>query len=349
MGIEFLGNKKQLEGFLMDGMSPFVSRGDSLLDLFSGSGSVSMMMKKQGANIIANDFMYFSSVMTKAILENGMNPQFKGLKYTLALDDHDPYGQVITYLNSLSGEEGFIYLHYSPASIRGDAVARMYFTEENAKKIDAVRKQIELWSDCLLPEEKALLIADLLDATSGVSNIAGTYGCYMKFWKEKALSPLLLEKRELIEPYDKQTFLTLNAYANDIIADYKADVIYMDPPYTKRQYSAYYHILETIALYDEPEIFGKTGLRDWKQKSSDYCYKRKASKALADLLNKAACKYFIMSYNNEGQIEHDEIIGLLSQHGKVHFHETLYRRYKSNNRSTKAGEVLERLYILEMK
>lgn len=348
MGIEFLGNKKQLESFLMDSLSPYVSRGDLFLDLFSGSGSVSMMMKKRGANIIANDFMFFSSMMTKAILENGINPQFRGLKDILALNDTDPYGQVISHLNSLPGEEGFIFMHYSSASLKNDNVERMYFTEENGGKIDAVRKQIELWSDRLLPEEKALLIADLLDATSGVSNIAGTYGCYMKFWKEKAISPLRLVKRELIEPCDKQTFLTLNAYANDIISDYEADVIYVDPPYTKRQYSAYYHILETIALNDEPEISGKTGLRDWKQKSSDYCYKRKAPKALADLLNRAGCKWFVMSYNNEGQIEHDEILRLMKQHGRVLFHETPYKRYKSSNRNAKADEVIERLYILEM-
>ena len=349
MGIEFLGNKKQLEGFLMDNLSPYILRGKLFMDLFSGSGSVSMMMKKQGLNVIANDFLFFSSMMTKAVLENGDSPQFNGLKKVLSLRDADPYGQVIHYLNSLCGEEGFIFAHYSPASLAMDGIARMYFTEENAKKIDAVRNQIELWTENLLPEEKALLISDLLDAVSGVSNIAGTYGCYMKFWKKKALCPMNLSKRELIEPCTEQRFLTLNAYSNDIVSEYKADVIYMDPPYTKRQYSAYYHILETIALNDSPNIFGKTGLRDWKKKSSDYCYKRKASKALADLLDKANCQYFVMSYNNEGQIEHEEILRLMKKHGQVSYYETPYRRYKRNTRNAKADEVMERLYILEMR
>lgn len=349
MGIEFLGNKKQLESFLIDNLSPYLSQGKLFFDLFSGSGSVSMMMKEQGINIIANDFMFFSSMMTKAILENGSNPQFKGLKTVLYLGNSDPYGQVISYLNSLSGIEGFVFSHYSPASLQLDDVARMYFTEENAKKIDAIRDQIEKWTRYLLPEEKALLISDLLDAVSSVSNIAGTYGCYMKFWKEKALSPISLVKRKLIEPCAEQRFLTLNAYANDIVSEYEADIIYVDPPYTKRQYSAYYHILETIALNDNPELFGKTGLRNWKQKSSDYCYKRKASQALSDLLSKANCRFFVMSYSNEGQIEHGEILRLMKQHGEASYHETPYRRYRSNNRNAKADEVMERLYILEMR
>ena len=37
------------------------------------------------------------------------------------------------------------------------------------------------------------------------------------------------------------------------------DAVYADPPYTKRQYAAYYHILETIAAGDRPLISGD----DW--------------------------------------------------------------------------------------
>ena len=56
-----------------------------------------------------------------------------------------------------------------------------------------------------------------------------------------------------------------------------------------------------------------------------------------------------MSYNNEGQIPHDDIIKIMNEYGKVNFYEMPYRRYKSNNKNAKANEVLERLYILEMR
>ncbi|MCM1175191.1 MAG: DNA adenine methylase [Blautia sp.] len=349
MGIEFLGNKRQLEDFLMDNLAPYISNGKVFFDLFCGSGSVSLMIKKRGMNVIANDFMYFSSIMTKAVLENNCEPQFSRLKKLLGLGQEDPYGQIINFLNSIDGEEGFIYSHYSPASRNLDKVERMYFTEENARKIDAIRKQITIWDKELLPEERALLISDLLDAVSDVSNIAGTYGCYMKYWKEKALGELTLCKRKIVMPMKEQHFLTLNKNANDVIGDYDVDIIYIDPPYTKRQYSAYYHMLETIALNDYPAISGKTGLRNWQQKSSDYCYKRKAGKALEDLLKKAKGRYFIMSYNNEGQINHSDILSIMNGYGKVIFYETPYKRYKSNSLSTSANEVIERLYILELR
>ena len=32
------------------------------------------------------------------------------------------------------------------------------------------------------------------------------------------------------------------------------DTVYLDPPYTKRQYASYYHIPETIAYHDEPKV-----------------------------------------------------------------------------------------------
>lgn len=34
-------------------------------------------------------------------------------------------------------------------------------------------------------------------------------------------------------------------------------VVYADPPYSRAQYSRYYHLLETLILYDYPEISGK--------------------------------------------------------------------------------------------
>lgn len=43
---------------------------------------------------------------------------------------------------------------------------------------------------------------------------------------------------------------------NEFVAHVYGDIAYEDPPYTKRQYGAYYHILETIAIGDEPEITG---------------------------------------------------------------------------------------------
>lgn len=350
MGIDFLGSKKQLAGFIMDNIANAVDGNcHTFFDVFSGTGSVSAAFKRAGHTVVANDFLHFTSCLTKAILLNSDEPRFDGLRAVLgsAYDEDRPYDGVLRYLNDLRGVEGFIYHNYSPASAGDETVARMYFTEGNARKIDAVRATIEDWTDILAENEKALLIADLINATSAVSNIAGTYGCYMKFWKPKALQELCLEK-SVIVPGGAE-YRVYCGDANTIIGDHPADVVYADPPYTKRQYSAYYHILETICRYDNPPISGNTGLRRWQEDASAYCYRRKAPGALADLLSKARCRYFVLSYNNEGQIPHTKIREIMEPYGKLSVFETRYRRYKSSALCQKESQLIERLYILQMR
>ena len=62
-----------------------------------------------------------------------------------------------------------------------------------------------------------------------------------------------------------------NEDANLLIKKIKGDILYLDPPYNTRQYGANYHLLNTIALYDDFIPKGKTGLREYNR--SKYCTK----------------------------------------------------------------------------
>ena len=55
------------------------------------------------------------------------------------------YSHAIAELNAGESVAGFIWREYSPASAGRCGVARMYFTEHNAKKIDGMRAQIDGW------------------------------------------------------------------------------------------------------------------------------------------------------------------------------------------------------------
>ncbi len=134
--------------------------------------------------------------------------------------------------------------------------------------------------------------------------------------------------------------------ANTLAREVRSSIVYADPPYTKRQYSAYYHLPETIAVGDEPVIEGSTGLRPWEEKASDYCYRKRAPFALGELVSSVNCAHFFLSYNEDGQIPHDTMIDILSEHGTVQVFETSSRRYKSSDRPHKGATVLERLYYL---
>src|SRR4051794_11048311 len=169
MAIEYLGNKSRLLGFVTEPIDR-VHGLDSIADLFCGTASVSGALRAQGLRVVANDHMRLCATLAEAAL----------------LADGPPrhYDELLATLNALPPEPGFFHRTYSPAG------GRMYLTEANAAKIDAVRAQIEAWS--LSRADKATFLRDLVVAVTAVSNTAGTYGCYLKTWKRRALQPLVL-------------------------------------------------------------------------------------------------------------------------------------------------------------
>jgi adenine-specific DNA-methyltransferase len=70
----------------------------------------------------------------------------------------------------------------------------MYFSPENAGRIDAIRGTLETWRQegRVTDDEFYILLAALLDAVPSVSNVSGTYGAYLKFWESRSQKPLTL-------------------------------------------------------------------------------------------------------------------------------------------------------------
>ena len=93
-----------------------------------------------------------------------------------------PYHKVIAWLNCLPGKKGFIFHSYCPSG--SNEYARQYLSDGNGQKIDAIRQQIQQWHDTdeITENEYYLLLLPLLEATSKVANISGTYGAYLKHW-----------------------------------------------------------------------------------------------------------------------------------------------------------------------
>jgi adenine-specific DNA-methyltransferase len=124
--------------------------------------------------------------------------------------------------------------------------------------------------------------------------------------------------------------------------------LYLDPPYNERQYSANYHILNTIALYDNFTPKGKTGLREYNR--SNYCKKNEVAKEFEELIKNAKFKYIFLSYNNEGLMSEDEVKTIMKKYGKYKLEAKEYQRFKADkteNRNHKADKTFEYLHILE--
>jgi len=99
-------------------------------------------------------------------------------------------------------------------------------------------------------------------------------------------------------------------------------VIYADPPYTDDQYSRFYHIYETLFLYDYPLISGKGRYRK-ERVTSDFSLKSKVSHSIEELISKTSTlgSDLIISYPGNGLLpdSHEVIPELLSKYftGKV--------------------------------
>jgi adenine-specific DNA-methyltransferase len=344
--IEFLGSKARILQFVL---APMVGDGDirSVADVFCGTGAVSHALGLTGRRVVASDHLRLCVTLAEASLL-APAPSFSGLR-----NDVRPSPRVSMYealLDALQQEPahpGFIHATYSPASGRRGPQERRYFTEDNAARIDTVRARIGAWEDRLTRGERAVLLRDLVVAASRVSNTAGTYGCFLRQWKARALEPLRLEPRP--GPYaggighEVHHGEAVEAARIDTV-----DAIYLDPPYTKRQYAAYYHVLETIVAGDEPAVEGVTGLRPWSHRDSDFCHRRRASQALRTLVAGVNARKIFLSYSDDGHLEHETILEILRSRGTVRWWEQPLRRYRSSRLEHASRAVNERLYALTL-
>ena len=93
-------------------------------------------------------------------------------------------------------------------------------------------------------------------------------------------------------------------------ASIELDAVYADPPYTRDHYSRYYHVLETMALHDDPEVSTtmirtggrprlSRGLYRVDRHQSPFCIKSKAPLAFDALFRAVAQRHIplVLSYS----------------------------------------------------
>ena len=320
--MRYIGSKKLLLGDIERVIEENTVSAKTFCDIFSGTASVANHFKNK-YKIISNDLLYFSYCIQKAVIENNSIPSFK----TLGFNPLEYFNNLTdTELERLPEEKRFCFNNYSPAG------GRLYLNEKNSLKIDYIRNTVEDWKKKALITESEYyyLVAVLTNAIPFVSNISGTYGAYNKFWDKRALKDLTLKEIEILD--NKKNNTAFNTDANTLIKNIEGDILYIDPPYNKRQYSSNYHLLETVAKYDFPILKGVTGIRENEIKS-DYCKKKVVLNAFEDLVKNAKFKYIIVSYSTEGLMGINEIENVLCKYGTNYkMYEIDYRRFKSRGK-----------------
>lgn len=330
--MNYIGSKYKLSNWIKEEIVKTVGNLEERVfcDLFAGTGIVGRVFKKDVKKVITNDIELYSYVLNRNYIKN-----HKPLKRAKELVDS---------LNSLDGIDGFIYKNYCLGSGSG----RQYFSDENGRKIDAIRSKIEEWfkGGEIDENEYYFLLASLIESADKVANTASVYGAFLKHLKKSAGKSLVLEAAYFeVNDNEHEVF---RDDANELIKNIDGDILYLDPPYNHRQYGANYHLLNTIAEYKPFIPKGKSGLREYFK--SSYCRKNEVCESFEELIKNAKFRYIFLSYNNEGLMSREKIEEIMSRYGKYDLVKKEYQRFKADkdqNRVHKADKTFEYLHILE--
>jgi len=339
--MRYLGNKTKHLEFIyttfVECMTLINNNSPVIFDGFGGTGTVSNFFNINDYKVVSNDMNDYSYKL--CYCRNSIT--YNDLSFT---DLNMNVFEVIKLLNKCK-YKGFVFHNYSPNVELN--YERKYFTNENAEKIDGIRKQIEEWfiNKQINQNEYIFLISLLIECVSRYSNIPGTYGAFNTNWDSRSTRTFKLDKKLVEKLLAKHNYKTFNSDIRNIIIDIDCDILYIDPPYNERDYSMYYHVLETISLYNNPKINdNKTGTKK-KYNKSKWCKKISCNSELEFILQNTKAKCVIMSYNNEGILQIEEIEKLFKKYGTYIVKKKLVKRFKCNDTNDDTA-VYEYLHIL---
>ena len=325
----YLVNKYSLSNFIRKIVCENYKNINIVVDIFSGTGAVSNTFKDK--ILITNDILYSNYISNYA----WFGSEKYSIKRIIELIYH--YNQVKTKENNYMREN----------------FANTFFSADDCSKIGYIREDIEekYKNKEINFKEYAILITSLLYAMDKIANTVGHYDAYRKnvdFEKKLVLNVLLPE--ETINSNN----ICYNLDSNELIKRIKGDLLYLDPPYNSRQYCDAYHLLENVARWEKPEVYGVARKMDRTSLKSDYCM-IKATKAFEELIENADTKYILLSYNNmsnkgndrsNAKISDKDIIRILSKKGKVSIFESDYKSFSTGKSNIKDNK--ERVFLCEV-
>jgi adenine-specific DNA-methyltransferase len=292
--IKYLGSKRTLVPAITEIVRAIRPDG-GVLDLFSGTSRVGHALKRAGYRVVSNDHNAYAEQIARCYVQSD------------AADHATEVAQLVEELNALPGRPGYVTETFCERS--------RFFRPENGARIDAIREAIQ--DRGLDPEREAILVTSLMEAADRVDSTTGVQMAYLKQWAPRAWQPLQLRVPDLLPRAASGKGLALRLDARDA-AGAEVDVAYLDPPYNQHKYLGNYHIWESLALWDKPEVYGVACKRvDCRERGSAYNAKARAGAELAAVLTALRARHVVLSFSDEGHLSHDALVSLLAERGEV--------------------------------
>lgn len=322
----YLGSKTKLLNQIDSALQRQLGRPPTtLLDAFSGSGVVAAHFAQAGSQTISSDLLLHNVIALKTFLN------YEDYDYAEACE-------LLVKMASTEPEDGYIT----------ETFGGKYFSIENARKLDAAREFIQ--SEVQSETMKNFALTSLLYAADKVAQTVGHYDAF--FNRESVERPLVFRAPLPVGTGSKHR--VLNEDANLVVKANSTEVLYLDPPYNSRQYSDAYHVLENIARWDKPEVFGVARKMDRTQMKSKYST-RAVGEAFSELIQSATADLIVMSYSNTGNsrasrsnnlLTDEQILSKLSDFGKVSVEQINFKEFSVGRTSRRDHQ--ERLFLCIM-
>ena len=353
--ITYLGNKRALLPFIGRAVRRVKEQlGKEQIDIFepfTGSGIVARLLKKHASRLVVNDLEDYTVPLGECYLANRAEVSFEELgqwNRELSILLESP--------NRL--QEGFLTELYAPRDESSIQLGeRVFYTPENARRIDTARQFIATAPHQLRP----FLLAPLLAAASVHAN---TGGVFKGFYKDRKTGigcyggrngDALTRIRAPITvplPTLSRFSAKVEVHQGDATAVAKlipnVDLAYLDPPYNQHPYGSNYFMLNLITHYQRPtEISRVSGIPvHWKR--SNYNKRQHARATFWDLATHIRAKYMLVSYNAEGFITVEDMVDMLASLGRLTVFEKRYNTFRAcRNLANRPKHVTEYLFLVE--
>jgi adenine-specific DNA-methyltransferase len=332
-----LGNKRALLPHIQEAVERVKRRlgRDRLrcLDVFSGSGAVSRLLKAHAERLVSNDLEDYAAVVGRCFLANREAVDEAGVREVVA-DFNDQ-------VRRGGFPPGFIAELYAPRDeARITRHDRVFYTPENARRIDDYRR---LSAASIHANTAGVFKGFYKNRETGVGQFGGSGG--------DALARIR-GTIELAVPVlsDVSCDCTvMQGDANEAVRLVRGlDLAYFDPPYNQHPYGSNYFMLNLIVNYRRPERISRvSGIpSDWRR--SGYNVRGRAADLLADLVRHTDAAFVLVSFNDEGFLSPGEMRDILGREGTVEVVEIPYAAFRgSRNLRSRSPRVTERLFLVD--
>ena len=324
----YIGGKSLLVQEIKKSIPSYIEK-KVFCDIFAGTGIVGSSMFEDFDSIVFNDFLYSNELIYKGFFGKG---SFSNRKLVSFQDE------MITQTRSALKE------NYFSRNFGG-----RYFSKKSAKSIGFIREAIAENTFGLNKRERDIALASLVYSCDRIANTVGHYEAYRKtnfVFKE-------FEYR-LIDPRVSTNALIYREDSNLLARKIESNVCYVDPPYNSRQYSRFYHLLETLVKWEKPKLEG-VALKPPTENVSSYSTTN-ATSSLSDLVSSIKSDLIIVSYNNtydskssssKNKIEFDALRVIMMSKGRTKVKQISYKHFSAGN--TSFADHKEFLFVTEVR